>query len=68
MQGTNHAYSRCDTTSRPYGRPKVTALQKMKNDQTLAKCADVFTKISSLKRRPRGRELAMRLLSGGSKN
>ena len=60
-----HAFSGCDTSSRPYGMGKATTLRKLKS-QDLATCADVFINpISSVEQVVEAGDLAMRLLTGG---
>ena len=64
-----HAYSGCDTTSRPYGMGKATALLKVMRDESLGKCADVFTNITSTKAEVvDAGDLTMRLLTGGTES
>ena len=61
-----HAFSGCDTSSRPYRMGKATTLRKLKS-QDLATCADVFINpISSVERVVEAGDLAMRLLTGGN--
>ena len=63
-----HAYSGCDTTSRPYGMGKSSVLKKLLNDNDLGKCADTFVQpLSSKSQIIEAGDIAMRLLTGGSK-
>ena len=64
-----HAFSGCDTTSRPFGMGKSTVLTKVLKDSDLCHCADIFVhNHSSTEDVIRSGDLAMRLLTGGKQS
>ena len=63
-----HAFSGCDTTSRPYGMGKASVVKKVIHDEELRTCASIFVDPQSPKEKViEAGDLAMRLLTGGNK-